>query len=516
MLFRRQDIPKTTRTPKEGGTRRIYPRFIRDKRPLPKIDLAIEYLTEMVGHKRSELSQRTVTELLGEPKLARCLLACLGDHFHHETPGIEDVIGSTRAAALLDWGLETPADLRAFIYRLTNDRIGGFVTGNQRDGFLAKVAQPLGLDAAELSELLHLDADRNAILRQRGEKPKAHDVVASYNARLVLSTLRQASRVTLALRGISDQEIELICSRHDIQWRVGGSSAIELYGRRDSHGSFSRHGGKLARCVHQLILQAETVEHAAATVYLQDRPLEFVVDNRTIDFLRPRYSFSADGESITTSTRFADELSAFRSETGIGREWILRRSPECRVVEGALILPEVSAVRDHCSVDLIVAPDSGFMSNEVTAIRLLSEKYLVVVVGTEANGLQSVKDADSEEIFEMLQRIFEDQTSTPELATLIRGLIRSRPFIPASELLTLVGSSAHHHEALRDSDQVVFLPDLGLFERARLQELESMATGGMPQISALRTAAADRFGDEVADALTIRLLSHYQVVPAAA
>jgi predicted nuclease of restriction endonuclease-like RecB superfamily len=515
MLFRRQDIPKTTRTPKEGGTRRIYPRFIRDKRHLPKIDLAIEYLTEMVGHKRSELSQRTVTELLGEPKLARCLLACLGDSFHYETPAIDDVIGSTRAAALLDWGLESPADLRAFVYRLTNDRIGGFVTGNQRDGFLAEVAQPLGLDADTLSQLLHLDADRNAILRQRGEMPKAHDVVASYNARLVLSTLRQASRVTLALRGIREQEIELICSRHDIQWRIGGNSAIELFGRRDSHGSFSRHGGKLARCAHQLILQADTVEHAEAMVYLNDRPLEFVVDNRTLDFLRPRYAISADGESIATHTRLADELSAFRSETGIGREWILRRSPDCRVVEGALILPEVTAVRDRCSVDLIVAPDRGFMSNEVTAIRLLSEKYLVVVVGAESSDLRSVKDADPEEIFEMLTRIYAEQTTTPELASLIRGLIRSQPFISTTELFTLVSSSSNHHEALCDNDQVVFYPDLGLFERSRIRELERMVEGNV-QISALHDAAVALFGDEVADALTVRLLSKHRILPAAA
>jgi predicted nuclease of restriction endonuclease-like RecB superfamily len=515
MLFRRQDIPKTTRTPKEGGTRRIYPRFIRDKRRLPKIDLAIEYLTEIVGHKRSEMSQRTVTELLGEPKLARCLLACLGDHFHYETPGIDDVIGSARAAALLDWGLETPADLRAFVYRLTNDRIGGFVTGNQRDGFFAEVAQPLGLDADTLSQLLHLDADRNAILRQRGDKPKANDVLASYNVRLALSTLRQASRVTLALGGISEQEIELICSRHDIQWRPAGNSAIELFGRRDSHSSFSRHGGKLARCAHQLILQAETVEQAEAMVYLNDRPLEFVVDSRTIDFLRPRFAFSANGESIVASTRLADELSAFRSETGIGREWILRRSPDCRVVEGALILPEVTAVRDHCSIDLIVAPDNGFMSNEVTAIRLLSEKYLVVVVDAEANGLRSVKDADPEEIFEMLTRIYAEQTTTPELTSLIRGLIKSQPFISTTELFTLVSSSASHHEALCDNDQVVFYPDLGLFERARIRELERMVEGNV-QISALRDAVVTQFGDEVADALTIRLLSKHRILPAAA
>lgn len=116
----------------------------------------------------------------------------------------------------------------------------------------------------------------------------------------------------------------------------------------------------------------------------------------------------------------------------------------------------------------------------------------------------------------MLDKMYAEQTSTPELATLIDGLIRTRPFIPASELLSLCGSNSRHHLALHDTDSVVFVPDLGLFERSRLRNLETMVGGATPQIAAVRAAAADQFGEEVADALTIRLLSHYQIVLAAA
>jgi hypothetical protein len=126
-----------------------------------------------------------------------------------------------------------------------------------------------------------------------------------------------------------------------------------------------------------------------------------------------------------------------------------------------------------------------------------------------------VKDADPEEIFEMLTRIYAEQTTTPELASLIRGLIRSQPFISTTELFTLVSSSSSHHEALCDNDQVVFYPDLGLFERSRIRELERMVEGNV-QIFALHDAAVALFGDEVADALTIRLLSKHRILPAAA
>jgi hypothetical protein len=116
----------------------------------------------------------------------------------------------------------------------------------------------------------------------------------------------------------------------------------------------------------------------------------------------------------------------------------------------------------------------------------------------------------------MLSMIYDNQTSVPELSSLIHGLIRTKPFIPATELFTLIGSGARHHEALHSTEQVVFVPDLGLFERRRLRELEAMAGCGTPNVSALRTAVVERFGPEVADALTIRLLSQYKVVPAAA
>jgi hypothetical protein len=514
MLFRRQDIPKTTRAPKGGGTRRVYPRFIRDQRQMPKIDLAIEYLNGMVGQRRADLSQQTVLELLGDPKLARCLLACLGDYFHYVTPTFEEVVGAAKAQDLLEWNFESPADLRAFVYRLANDRQGGFVTIDRHNDFLSELAAPLGLDADTLFQLLHLDADRNAIFTQRRDKPTSIDVVASYNANLILSTLRQASRVRLSLHGVSDEEIESCCARHGVVCRVVKDSSIELTGVRDSHGSYSRHGRKLARCVHQLVLGALAVDAIEATVYLNDRPLHLDLDQRTIAFLRPQNSYSSDVSSIRFADAFLEQLSAHRAESGSGRAWTFRRLPDCRVLEGALVLPEIVAVRDRVSIDLIFANKNEMTHREHEALRSLAERFSLLIV--DGNVQNAVSSAQPAEVLEMIDRIYSDLVTVPELSSLLDGMLVTRPYVPASELLTLTGVNGHHRTALCDSPSAVFLPDLGLFQRAKYSELAEIVNAGAPQIAVLRAAVADRFGEEVADALTIRLLSDHQAMAIAA
>ncbi len=481
---------------------------------MPKIDLAIEYLTGMVGQRRADLSQQTVLELLGDPKLARCLLTCLGDYFHYVTPSFEEVVGVSKANDLLEWNFETPADLRAFVYRLANDRQGGFVTLDCHREFLIELATPLGLDAETLFHLLHLDADRNAIFTQRRDQPTSIDIVASYNANLILSTLRQASRIRLSVSGLRDEEIRSCCSRHDVICRLVDDSNIELSGIRDSHGSYSRHGRKLARCVLQLILGAHSVDGIEATLYLNDRPLHLDLDQRTIAFLRLQGSYNSDVSSLYFADSFLEQLSAYRAETGNGRDWTFRRLPDCRVLDGALILPEIVAVRDRVSVDLVFANRRDMTHQAREALRRLSDRFSLLVVDDDgANGVSSAQPA---EVLEMLDKIYSGLVSVPELSSLLDGMLVTRPYVPASELLTLTGVNGHHRPALCDSDRAVFLPDLGLFQRAKFAELEEIVNAGAPQISVLRSAVADRFGEEVADALTIRLLSDHQIVAAAA
>src|SRR5215210_7347088 len=110
MAFRRQDIPKTTRKGKDGEGRRIYPRYLRDGSYLPKIEMAIGYLDGMVGRRRGDLSSDAVLDLLGDPKLARCVLNCLAETYRYRTPEFVEVVGDEVAERLAAWDLFTATD----------------------------------------------------------------------------------------------------------------------------------------------------------------------------------------------------------------------------------------------------------------------------------------------------------------------------------------------------------------------------------------------------------------------
>src|SRR5688572_9132882 len=149
MAFRRQDIPKTTRKSEDGGPRRLYPRYIRDMAPLPKIELAIAYLDEMVGRRRAELSPETILDLFGDLKLARCVLSCLAESYRYRSPEFADVVGEPTAVALAAWDLFAPADLRALVYEVVNRERAGVVADAERPAVLAELSRPLGLSGAQ-------------------------------------------------------------------------------------------------------------------------------------------------------------------------------------------------------------------------------------------------------------------------------------------------------------------------------------------------------------------------------
>ncbi len=516
MAFRRQDIAKTTRKDKEGGgPRKLYPRYLRDRTVLPKVELAIGYLDGMVGRRRGDLSPDLVLDLLGDPKLARCLLACLADSYRYRTPTFAEVVGEEAASALAAWDLLTPADLRAHVYLAANQTRAGVVPPAEREAFLGEVAAPLGLTAQAVESLIHLDAERNALLERIGPRPTAEDTVARYNATLTVSVLRHASTLRLELPGLAATAVATVCDRHGVEWRRTGPESVVLRGRRNAHGTWSNHGGRLARCAAQLIALAPATPSGEATVHLGDQTLAFPVDAKAVGPIRPKLRAVASVDGVVRGAVLADEVAAFRRAGGRLGGWTMRRALEPIAVDGALVLPEFVFVRGGIAVAAVPVPSGAERGTVLAALEVVGRARPVLALGV-SGGLADVPTlpvATPPALLAALDALAEavDPSPTP-LGTLADELVGAG-WVAETRVAEVLAVAAPADvpaavAPLVAEGEVAHVPGFGLCRVAVLEDLQDRLLGGPLDVASLRAGVAARVGPGAgADALALHLLA---------
>ena len=517
MAFRRQDIPKTTRKSETGGPRRLYPRYIRDLAPLPKIELAIAYLDDMVGRRRSELSPETILDLFGDLKLARCILTCLADSYRYRSPEIADVIGEADAVALAAWDLFTPADLRAHVYAAANLERSGVVAGAERAAFLAGVAAPLGMSDRQLAELLHLDAERNQVLIRVGPRPAASDITARYNALLTVSILRQASSIELTLPDLDASTIEVVCSRDGVPYRRLDAATIRLQGRRGATGGWAGFGGRLARCATHLVAACPKPPSGRAIVHLSDEPLDFALDAKAVTPLRPRARAVATAGGAIEAAAVAESVALLRRKGG-GRTngWSVRRSLEPVVVDGAQAMPELTLVRGETAIALVPIPRGTGCRLAIEALETIAASRPVLALGeTAGSRVPALQSSDAAQLLDLLEAIAGgvDVSRTP--LALIGEELGASGWVSEARLAQLFGVdwvTPDRTAPLTDDGDAVLIPGVGLCRVALLEDLgDRLATRAL-DVVALRAAVEERIGaGPPADALSLYLLGERRV-----
>ena len=517
MPFRRQDLPKTTRQGKDGQRRRLYPRFAKDRTLLPKLDLAIDYLDGMTGRRRGDLSEATILDLFGDPKMARCLLVCLAESYRYRTLDVPDVIGETAVAALAGWELLTPADLRAHVYRAVNARHGGFVSDGDRDRALTEIAAPLGLSPVQLDELLSLDAERNARLVRIGPRPRAEDVLARYNVILALSTLRHASEIELTLPGLDHQTIATIADQHEVPWRGVSDATIRLAGRRDAMGTGSAFGARVARCALHLIIRCPRPPGGQATIHLNEQRLSFVLDRFVIETLRPPLRLAATPAGIGQCTALMEAVTTRRRHTDGGDGWTRRRAMEPVVGDGVLVLPEVVFARETSAVAIVpVAPDED-ESAALAAIRAVQAIRPTLALGVEsAPGVPGLVTEDATEFLARLNELAGDDATPATPVGIVRDEVVNHGWVDTERLISVLGDDEHlaaRLQPLTADGEMTFVPGFGLCYRLLLDALRDQLAAGPRAIDPLRAIVAARVGDGPgADVLTLALLQRHTVI----
>lgn len=508
MAFRRQDIPKTTRAGKDGQPRRLYPRYLRDRTLWPSIERAIAYLDEMVGRRRGELREDAMLELFGDPKLARCILACLGNRYRFETLTFAEALGEETATRLAEHGAHEPADLRDLVYRTVELQHRGVLGPEGRPGFLADLGQEIGVPADLLDEALHLDAERNQRLVRIGARPEVPDIVARYNALLTLSVLRQASTIELELPGLSPATVETIAARWDIAPRRHAGNVWRLRGRQDARGSWARFGAKLARCaIHCLILCPETPS-GWAQVHFGDRTARFVLDEKTLGAIRPRRRLAAAADGLIRAAQLAAMLSEERRQPE-QQGWTVRRALEPLIADGVIVLPELTIARDRTSV--AVVPVST--ADDLSTLERLRTAQPVIALGrvTAETGVPVITGASAGEVWAVLDSLA-GETPSVSPHEVIHAELEATGWVPSDRLADLLGAPEPHEGRLAPiltEASAELVAGVGLCRLDWLAAWHRRYVEGGLDVRSLRAHLAAELGDRArADALTLHLLSH--------
>src|SRR5438094_6684561 len=352
MAFPLTDLRRTFRRNRSDDSVYVYPRLLRGAAALPKIEIAIRYFESTLGRRRGEMQPNVLVEFFGDPRLARCIVACLTRTYRYRVRDFAEVVGEAARRRLAEDGIEDARALRLRLYRLANELRHGFIPPSERAALLAPLLERWGLTGEQFEELLGLDAEESRLLERYVEAPpEPRDVAALYNYHTVETLLRAASRVTLDAPALDRRAVKLfgaLLRRHGVAGRVerqNGGARFTLWGRQDALGSWTRHGGRLVRVLVRLIA-AQPIESGAATVELAGKSYRLRVDGDALDVLGARGpDETAVLEAPVAGSALEQELRRGLAELrrqGLAAGWTVRSDPEPVVLDQCVFLPDLA------------------------------------------------------------------------------------------------------------------------------------------------------------------------------
>jgi predicted nuclease of restriction endonuclease-like RecB superfamily len=345
MAFSLKDVRLTTRRGPSGELA-LYPRLLRDRSVLPKIDIAVQYFESMLGRERRDFESEVLVHFFGDHKFARCMVACLARGYRFRSRELESVVTATALRRLRRAGLDSPGRLRFALFDEVNDFGHGFLRSGDREATFGRLETRFGLRRGELERLLHLDADEQAILTRVGAEPRPEDVVAQYNFGALETLLRHAEQIDLTLSDWTTEAPDAIrrlslANGVDAQFSWSGRvMRLLLRGRPDALGVWARHGRRVARTVVQLLERARpSVVDGSATVALRDRRAALRLTPEVLDILGGAPAPSA-GWHEAAGWEQETVLTATAGSLGQRGGWAIRRLPDPQAWSRGVAVPD--------------------------------------------------------------------------------------------------------------------------------------------------------------------------------
>ena len=378
MAFRLEDFKKVARKSAGSSTAAIYPHQIKDRKMHARIDMAIRSYDNLVGRPRKEMDAGAMVYFLGDHRVARGIVACLGQTYRYETLPVSKVAGSAAARLLSGNGLTAPADFRAKAYEHVNATRHGWVSESDRMECYGEVAAPYGVASETWDALMHRDAEENQVLTRVGEMPSPADIVAQYNYHSLDTVLRRATRVVLqdlALCSPDVADVRALASSYGCRAASSCGNTTVTLTDMEMSSLLPRRAGRLARCLMLILHGLETagasgqpVSCAAtscsgyAKAQIGSRKFRLTLSPEVLRALSPEVLRTPCGGaspagSIGLKARHA-AVSALHKDLlrlrarGEAAGWRFKRDPDPIVTAGGLWLPDIILSRDRRQVAL--------------------------------------------------------------------------------------------------------------------------------------------------------------------
>lgn len=360
------DVKKTIH--RRDGTVYVSPYLLRPRERERELATLIALFEGALDRPRSVFPADLPAEIIGDYRLARCLVLCLAEWYAWQSPEWGAAATPDEIASLAERGVAGPAQLRLALYDAVS-RHGGYLAEDAREMALAEIAHGMGVSRPALDKLLYLDREENAALtRVSAQSPTPGELRARYNQRAFEALLSSAASVELlippaaetgedSIRGALVKRICFLSKRLGVQYDLafegsnedapaedaedtrrvaetpGGyttgaprplddmgdrSLVVTLFGPQELVGSPAQYGERLAAVCRSLLgyrsMDAASAPSASqslrgyARVYLHGRPLIFSMDDRVLRLVRGRNNDGVLDGASALSLSFDSEL----------------------------------------------------------------------------------------------------------------------------------------------------------------------------------------------------------------
>lgn len=468
MRFSLQDVKKSVQRRK--GELSLSLHLLRAGELSQEIAELIAYHERLLGQPQRLFSQDEARALIGDYRLAHCLIATLSYWYSWQHPSWQETITPFSAHTELAT-IPSPTHLRLELYNYVNEHFQGFLDSAHREGALHDIAERYGMTVADLQYLLVLDSDEEARLtREAPEPPSPQEVATRYNQWAFEAALGSASSVYFlidctAFASMSETgnsttstgtlttgigvAIKRLCYLartigvyYDLAYEPsldGPLLSLTLYGPQEVTGVPQQYGIRLAHLCRALLGYSKmgnrqkrpqlinAILEASATVHMQQRTYAF---HMSPDMLRLLPTEREQERSTPSSEQnqsllfdssieqsFAEAFAALERSHAVD-EWRLEREPEPLLLDRSIFIPDfaMTRARHRIYVEILGFWTPAYRERKVQKLQQLRGRDdILLAIPTVAKDAYSSILADFPVVF------YDDQLSATDILHVLRA-----------------------------------------------------------------------------------------------